>query len=353
MGFHTLRVAAVEPLCADAAAITFEVPPELSAEYAFAAGQSVTLRREVDGVEQRRSYSLCAPVGAPPRIGVREIADGLFSSWLVREVRPGTPVEVLAPSGRFRAEPRPGERHLCVAAGSGITPVLSIAATVLEQPGTEVALLYGNRTSGSVMFVDELADLKDRYGPRVQLVHVLSREARDAELLTGRLDPDRLRRLLTELVPLDVLGVDHVWICGPFAMVRGAREVLAELGVPPERVHVELFHVDEDDVPPPPRRAPVAPTGATSEVRVVLDGRSTVVTAARDATVLDAVQSARADLPFACRGGVCGTCRARVVEGEVEMRRNHALEPDEVVAGFVLTCQAEPVSATVSVDFDA
>lgn len=347
--FHELTVAEVEPLTDDAAAVTFAVPPALADAFAFRAGQSLTLRRSVAGREERRSYSLCAPVGAAPRIGVREIPGGLFSSWLVREVRPGDRVEVQPPAGGFRVEAGSGGRHVCIAAGSGITPMLSIAATVLREPGSDVALVYGNRTTRSVMFAEELADLKDRHGPRFQLVHVLSREPRDAELLTGRLDGDRLRRLLTGLVP--VADADHVWLCGPHAMVEDARVVLTELGVPPERVHVELFYVD---VPPPSLERPAAvASGLTSDVTIVLDGLASTAPMPRHATVLDSAQATRADLPYACRGGVCGTCRALVREGEVEMLRNYALEPDEVAAGFVLTCQSRPVSDQVTLDLDA
>lgn len=341
-----LEVARVDRLTDDAVAVTFAVPDDLAEAFAFEAGQSLTLRRVVDGVEHRRSYSICAPVGAPPRIGVREIPDGLFSRWLVRDVTPGATVEVLPPTGRWRVEP--GGRHLCIGAGSGITPLLSIAATALSGDG-EVTLLYGNRTSGSVMFAEELADLKDRHGPRLSVVHVLSREPRDVDLFSGRLDADRLRRLLTTVASLD--GVDHVWVCGPYALVVEARAVLADLGVPPERVHVELFHVDEP--PPAVVRAEAAPTGETSEVTAVLDGRAVTTRVARESSVLDGLQAVRADLPFACKGGVCGTCRALVREGEVDLRRNYALEPDEVDAGYVLTCQSAPVSDRVVVDFDA
>ncbi|WP_182525508.1 1,2-phenylacetyl-CoA epoxidase subunit PaaE [Nocardioides dongkuii] len=345
--FHPLVVDRVERLTDDAVAVTFAVPDDLRDTYAFAAGQSLTLRRVVDGVEHRRSYSICAPVGAAPRIGVREIPDGLFSRWLVREVAPGATVEVLPPTGRWRAEP--GGRHLCLAVGSGITPLLSIAGTALTGPDADVTLVYGNRTSASVMFAEEVADLKDRYGARFSVVHVLSREPRDVELFSGRLDADRLRRLLTTVAP--VAGVDHVWVCGPFAMVVVAREVLAELGVPPERVHVELFHVDEP--PPDLVRAEAVPTGETAEATVVLDGRSTTARVPRDVPLLDGLQATRADLPFACKGGVCGTCRALVRDGSVRMRRNYALEPAEVDAGYVLTCQAVPETERVLVDFDA
>ncbi|MFI6712680.1 1,2-phenylacetyl-CoA epoxidase subunit PaaE [Nonomuraea sp. NPDC050478] len=352
--FHPLTVSAVDRLCEDATAITFAVPDELRAAYAFRAGQSLTLRRVIDGHEHRRSYSICAPAGAAPRIGVREIPGGLFSSWLVREVRPGTAIEVQPPTGSWRADPDPGERHLCVAAGSGITPMLSVASTVLTHPGAHVSLLYGNRTSRTVMFAEELGDLKNRYGPRLQVVHTFSREPREVELLSGRLDGDRLRRLLTGLVPVEVF--DHVWLCGPLRMIEEARPVLAELGVPAERVHVELFYADAP--PPAPRRTGDGiPSGATTELTTelttVLDGRRTTSTVSRETTLLDSAQAARGDLPFACKGGVCGTCRAVVRAGEVDMRRNYALEPYEVAAGFVLTCQTFPAGEQVTVDYDA
>lgn len=349
MRFHELTVADVERLTDDSAAITFEVPDDLREEFSFAAGQSLTLRKVVDGVDHRRSYSICAPVGARPRVGVREIPGGMFSSWLVREVRPGDVVEVQTPTGSFRADADRGGRHLCIAAGSGITPMLSIASTVLTHPDASVTLIYGNRTTGSVMFAEELADLKDRYGARLDLVHVLSREPRDVDLFSGRLDADRLRRLLTVLVPVD--GVDHVWLCGPFGLISDAREVLTDLGVPKERVHFELFYVDE----PPPElvRADRELAGETSEVTVTLDGRTTVSAMSRGQSILDGAAATRHDLPFACKGGVCGTCRARVTDGEVDLRRNYALDDDEVARGFVLTCQAHPVSDRVTVDFDA
>ncbi|WP_275005857.1 1,2-phenylacetyl-CoA epoxidase subunit PaaE [Promicromonospora iranensis] len=347
--FHTLTVTDVEQLTDDAAAVTFGLPAQLRGVFEFAAGQSLTLRRVVDGVEQRRTYSICAPAGSAPRIGVREIPDGLFSSWLVREVRPGDRVEVLPPSGSFRADPAQGGRHLCIAAGSGITPMLSIISTVLSNPDARVTLLYGNRTTSSVMFAEELADLKDAHHDQLDLVHVLSREPRDVELFSGRLDGDRLRDLLTLVVP--VADMDHVWLCGPFGMLTEARAVLAELGVPAERVHFELFWVDE---PPPELRHPDRVVdGATSEVTVILDGRSTTSAMPQGKRLLDAAQEIRADLPFACKGGVCGTCRARVRDGEVDMVRNYALEPEEIAAGFVLTCQTFPVSDAVTVDFDA
>ena len=348
--FHRLTVADVERLTDDAVAVTFAVPPELAADFAFAPGQALTLRRVDGGRDERRSYSICAPAGAPPRVGVREVPGGYFSSWLVHDVRPGDAVEVLPPAGTFTADlSTPGD-HVFVVAGSGITPVLSLAGTVLRDGASTVTVFYGNRRTSTVMFADELADLKDRYGPRLQLVHVLSREPRDAELTTGRLDADRLRTLVQAFT--DAPRVDHWWLCGPHGMVTDARALLADLGVPADRVHQELFFVD--DAPPMPVRGDdAAVDGPAAQVTVVLDGRSTTLALPRAEPLLDSAQRVRGDLPFACKGGVCGTCRARVADGEVVMRRNYALEPAEVAAGYVLTCQSLPVSGELTVDFDA
>ncbi|HYT10177.1 MAG TPA: 1,2-phenylacetyl-CoA epoxidase subunit PaaE [Mycobacteriales bacterium] len=346
--FHPLRVAAVDRLCDDAVAVTFAVPDDLTGEYAFRPGQSLTLRRIVDGREERRSYSICAAPGSPPRIGVREVADGLFSTWLVRRARPGDEIDVLPPAGTFTPDD-PRGHHVLVAAGSGITPVLSITHAVLADPAGSATVLYGNRRSDTVMFADELADLKDAHTSRFELVHVLSREAREVELHTGRLDPAKLRALLDTVV--DPGDVDHWWLCGPYEMVVGVREVLAAAGVPGGRVHTELFFVE--DTPPEPARhdEPVA-EGPSSTVTVVLDGRSSELILPRDVPILDAAQRHRPDLPFACKGGVCGTCRAKLTRGEVRMRRNFALDPAEVEAGFVLTCQSLPVTDEVTVDYD-
>ncbi|KZE24631.1 phenylacetic acid degradation protein [Brevibacterium casei] len=339
----------VEHLTEDSAAVTFDVPAEVAELFDFAAGQSLTLRRMIDGVEHRRTYSICAPAGAAPRIGVREIPDGLFSRWLVRDVRPGETIEVQPPSGSFRADASLGGKHLCIAAGSGITPMLSIATTVLTNPDASVTLLYGNRSTNTVMFAEELADLKDARNQQLDLVHVLSREPREVELFSGRLDEEKLRQLLTYLVP--VHDVDHVWLCGPFGMLGDARTVLDELGVPKEKVHFELFYVDEP--PPEVAHADKVLEGATSEVTVILDGRRTTSAMAQGKTILDSAQESRSDLPFACKGGVCGTCRAKVCAGEVDMVRNYALEDAEVEANFVLTCQTFPVSDEVTIDFDS
>jgi ring-1,2-phenylacetyl-CoA epoxidase subunit PaaE len=346
--FHALTVAQVDRLCADAVAVTFDVPPEFADVYAFRAGQSLTLRRVLEGRDERRSYSVCAPEGAAPRIGVREIPGGLMSSWLVHDVRPGDAIEVAGPTGTFTPDVAGAGHHVLLAAGSGITPVLSIVATVLRNPATTVTVVYGNRRADTVMFVDELADLKDRYPSRLELIHLLSREARETELFSGRLDADKL----AELLPLLPEAVDHWWLCGPYGMVVNVTDFLARRGVAADRIHQELFFV-EDTPPPPVRHVDPSLMGATSEVTVWLDGRSTTTTVSRESSVLEGAQGVRPDLPFACKGGVCGTCRARLVHGRVHMRRNFALEQSEVDEGFVLTCQSLPQSDDLVVDYDA
>lgn len=346
--FHALPVARVDRLCADAVAVTFDVPPHLADTFAFLPGQYLTLRQDVEGVEERRSYSICAPSGAAPRIGVRRVENGLFSARIVDRLAPGDTLEVLPPLGKFTPQDVTGH-HAFIVAGSGITPALSIMDTVLAA-GAHATLLYGNRRTDTVMFAEDLADLKDRYPARFQLVHVLSREPRDVELFSGRLDAERLTKLLGTIVPTS--DVDHWWLCGPFGMLADADVALAAHTVPRGRIHRELFYVDE---PPPELKRVDESTveGPVAEVTVVLDGRETTLSLPADTPILDAAQRVRADLPFACKGGVCGTCRAKVTVGEVEMRRNYALEEHEIAAGFVLTCQALPLSAEVTVDYDA
>lgn len=354
--FHALPVVQVEPLTDDAAAVTLAVPAELTEAFAFTAGQHLTVRRLVDGVEQRRSYSIClspqqAAGSATLRIGVGRVAGGAFSPWLIDELAPGDRLEAMEPTGTFGtpAGLEPGGHHVAICAGSGITPVLSIIASLLERDESATAtVLFGNRRTSSIMFLEELEDLKNRFVGRLQLVHVLSREARDADLLSGRLDAERLRTMLGSVLPADVAAW---YLCGPFGLVETAREVLADAGVPRERVHFEIFHVD--DGPRPAVEAAVeADVPPLATVTLTLDGRTTVLQMTDPAeTILDATLRVRPDAPYSCTGGVCGTCRARVVEGEVEMVRNYALEPDEVADGWVLACQAHPRSDAVRLDY--
>ena len=326
------------------------MPPHLQGTFAFRPGQYLTLRLFTEAREERRSYSICSPAGALPRVGVRRVDTGLFSEWLVDRLAPGDEIEVAPPSGSFTPDLTAAAHHGLIAAGSGITPVLSIAASVLAaHPDSRITLIYGNRRTDTVMFTEELADLKNVYGPRLHLLHVLSREPMEAEICTGRLDAAKIRSLLTALV--DVGGVDQWWLCGPLGLTEAAVDVLTGLGADRRRVHRELFYVDEP--PPELQRADAeVPEGEGSEVTV--DPERPVDHADPPAHRRSARQrqKVRGDLPFACKGGVCGTCRARVVDGEVTMRRNFALEDDEVAAGFVLTCQSLPVSAAVTIDYD-
>jgi ring-1,2-phenylacetyl-CoA epoxidase subunit PaaE len=343
--FHPLTVTAVDPLTDDAAAVTFEVPARLRGTFAFRPGQCLTVRHG----SERRSYSICAAPGRAPRIGVREVAGGAVSGWLIRQVRPGDVVEVQAPTGSFTPDLTAAGQHVLIAAGSGITPMLSIAASVLQaHPDSTVTLLYGNRRTDTVMFADEVADLKDAYPARMQLVHVLSREAQEVELLDGRLDAAKLRRLLP--VTSDVPAVDHWWVCGPLGLVTDALAVLDEFGVSRERIHREHFYVGDE--PPAEVHHEDADTGPGAAVTVILDGRATTVTVPPGVPILDGAQQARGDLPFACKGGVCGTCRALVTQGQVTMRRNYALEDSELAAGYVLTCQSLPATDAVTVSYD-
>jgi ring-1,2-phenylacetyl-CoA epoxidase subunit PaaE len=348
-GFRRLRVAAVDRLTRDAAAITFDVPEQLAEEFRFRPGQHLTLRRVVGDQDVRRTYSVCSSAaGGPLRVAVKRLEGGLFSTWVLDGLRPGDELEVLPPLGRFGPPVDPARRRKygLIAAGSGITPVLSIAWTVLEvEPGSEVVLVYGNRTSGDVMFLEELADLKDRFPERLQVLHVLSREEQESELLSGRIDRPRLQRMLDTVLT----GIDEWYLCGPFGMVTEGRQTLLDAGVDPSCVHVELFHAD----PPPPRERTHAPgPGDTATVTVDLHGRRTTLPVEKDGpSVLDAVLALRADAPYACKGGVCGTCRARCIRGSVEMDVNYALEPDELEAGVVLTCQSHPTSDEVELEF--
>jgi ring-1,2-phenylacetyl-CoA epoxidase subunit PaaE len=350
--FHTLAVANVERLTEDSVAITFAVPEELREDYRFTHGQHLTIRCDLGGEGVRRNYSICSPAGSGRlRIGVKRIPDGAFSAYALERLRPGDRLEVMTPTGRFFTDldPANAKHYAALAAGSGITPVLSILATVLEtEPHSRVTLLHGNRTSASVMFLEELEDLKNRFPDRFWMLHFLSREPQEAELLSGRLDSDRLGRVLDGLLPVDT--VDEWFLCGPFEMVTSARELLVGAGADPSHVHRELFH---SGALPSHRTEQAGRTEGTARVTATLDGRACVVDVARGTqSILDAVLQARSDAPYACKGGVCGTCRAKVLAGNVEMDRNFALEDDEVARGYVLTCQSHPTTDEVTVDYD-
>ncbi|NUR08836.1 MAG: phenylacetate-CoA oxygenase/reductase subunit PaaK [Nocardioidaceae bacterium] len=352
--FHPLTIDAIEPLTDDSVAITFAVPEDLRDDYAFSHGQHLTIRTELAGDDVRRNYSICSPAGSGRlRVAVKRLPGGAFSEHALDVLNKGDVLDVMTPSGRFFTELDPAhEKHyVCVAAGSGITPVLSIvASTLAAEPRSSVTLFYANRTHKTVMFLEEVEDLKDRYPDRFQLIHVLSREPQEVELFSGRLDAERMQRFLDGIVPPDT--VDEWFLCGPFEMVSDLRRLLASQGVPKRHVHAEVFHVESA---PPVRRTPVETAdGEGAKVTITLDGRTSTFTLPTDGpAVLDGALQVRSDAPFACKGGVCGTCRAKLLEGTVEMDTNWALEPDEVDKGYVLTCQSHPTSETVRLDYDA
>ncbi|MEU7557443.1 2Fe-2S iron-sulfur cluster-binding protein [Streptomyces eurythermus] len=350
--FHPLPVAAVDRLTDDSVALTLSVPPELREQYRHAPGQHLTLRRRVDGTEIRRTYSICSPAPGPAgegpdtlRVGVRLVEGGAFSTYALKEINVGDELDVMTPAGRFTLEPAPGW-YAAVVGGSGITPVLSIVATLLaREPRARFCLIRSDRTAASTMFLEEVADLKDRYPERLQLVTVLSREEQQAGLPSGRLDRERLTGLLPALVP--VAEVAGWFLCGPYGLVEGAERALRDLGVARDRIHQEIFHVDAGSAP-----AATAAAAAHSTVTARLDGRGGTWPVREGESLLETVLRNRPDAPYACKGGVCGTCRAFLVAGEVRMDRNFALETEETEAGYVLACQSHPLTERVELDFD-
>lgn len=359
--FHELRVSGIERLTDQAVAVSLVVPPELRQEFDFEPGQHLTLRAEIEGADVRRSYSICVSRSQWQRSGELRVATarvtgGVMSNWFGDRAQIGDTLAVMTPMGSFTCpvEPDAARHHVAIAAGSGITPVLSLLTTALEEePGSRVTLIFGNRRTDSIMFLEELMDLKNRFPDRFTLVNVLSREAQDVELFSGRIDRERLERFLVTLVPVD--DVDEWYLCGPFGMVETAREVLAEHAVDEHTVRHEVFHVDEaGPAPTPAAREVEAEAAPEATVLVTLDGRTTEVPMRSAAeSILAATLRERPDAPFSCTGGVCGTCRARLVAGEVRMDRNYALEPEEIEAGVVLACQSHPVTDTVTLDYDA
>ncbi|MBN8205495.1 phenylacetate-CoA oxygenase/reductase subunit PaaK [Microbacterium esteraromaticum] len=359
--FHALTVSQVRPLTKDAVEVSFAVPPELVDDYAYLPGQYVALRVHLEGAEVRRSYSLCRPPipadegGTTLSVAVKRDEGGLFSTWAQTELTPGFEIDVMSPQGTFTSglAELAGAHVVGIAAGSGITPMMALARSLLTaSDSTRFTLLYTNKATSDVMFLEDLADLKDRYPTRLVLHHVLSREQRTAPLMSGRLDEERLRTIFGALILPDT--VDEWFLCGPFALVDLCREVLADLGVPREHVRFELFTTGDAPAERGPRKVEVRQGEKAVRIEINLDGVSSTVESPVDAheSVLNAALRVRPDAPFACSGGVCGTCRARVVDGSVTMTENYALEPDEIERGYVLTCQSHPTSDRLVVDYD-
>jgi ring-1,2-phenylacetyl-CoA epoxidase subunit PaaE len=351
--FHRLAVNDLRRETADAVSLTFAIPNELADDYRFAPGQYLTLRTMMDGEEVRRSYSICSgPDDGELRIAVKKVDGGAFSNWAADELKCGDELDVMTPTGRFGivATPDEAQTYVGFAAGSGITPILSIVKGVLaREPQSRFFLFYGNRSSTSVMFLEVLEELKDQFVDRLSLFHVISGEEQDIPILHGRLDGAKVRVLLRSLVPAE--SVDHVFICGPTAMSYEIEATCRAIGVAEDRIHVERF-VSEFGGKPRPKAVVPASAPPKAFASLIIDGKRREVPVAEGEAILDAALRGGVDLPFACKGGMCSTCRAKLVEGKAEMDVNYSLEPWELNAGFILTCQAKPVSEKVVVDYD-
>lgn len=352
--FHPLPIAEIRRETADAVSIAFAVPDALADAYRFTPGQYLTLKAQVDGEEMRRSYSICSGLDdGELRVAVKQVEGGRFSPFVNTALKTGEPIEVMTPQGRFGLGPDPGatRTYLGLACGSGITPLLSIVKSVLSrEPGSRFFLFYGNRTTQGILFRDTLEDLKDRYVDRLSVFHVLSREAQDVAVLNGRLDGDKIALLLRTIVPAE--RIDHAFVCGPAAMLDEAEATLRRLGLGRDRIHVERFTPAEGAADRVTPRSTPGDLRPTAQAEIILDGARHAFPVTADEAIVDAALRAGLELPYSCKGGMCCTCRAKVLEGSVVMVQNFSLEPWEIAAGFVLTCQARPTSSRVVVDYD-
>jgi ring-1,2-phenylacetyl-CoA epoxidase subunit PaaE len=351
--FHRLAVDDLRRESADAVSLTFAIPRELAGDYHFAPGQYLTLRTTMDGEEVRRSYSICSgPDDGELRIAVKKVDGGAFSSWAADELKAGDQLDVMTPTGRFGVMPASdaGRLYVGFAAGSGITPILSIVKGILaREPDSRFFLFYGNRSAGGMLFREALEELKDRFMQRLSVFHVISGEEQDIPILHGRLDGEKVRVLLRSLVP--AASVDHVFICGPTGMSEDIEATCRDIGIAADRIHVERF-VSEFGGKPRPKTVVAAGAPPKAIASLTIDGKRREVPVAEGEAILDAALRAGMDLPFACKGGMCSTCRAKLVEGSAEMEANYSLEPWELEKGFILTCQARPTSERVVVDYD-
>jgi ring-1,2-phenylacetyl-CoA epoxidase subunit PaaE len=361
--FHDLTISRINPEAAGSVAIALAIPDKLRETFTFQPGQFLTLRARIDGADVRRSYSVCSTrrhlaQDGELEVGIRPMEGGVFSNWAATQLKAGDTLSVMPPDGRFVSK-RPRALHrVGFAAGSGITPILSIMASTLEeQPGSKFTLVYGNRRMASVMFNEALQDLKDRYPDRLTLIHILSRQAQEVDLLQGRIDGDKVRALIGTLLPVG--SMDEVFICGPEAMIEATQTALLAAGVPADRVHTERFTSPLlEDMSPAARQAAIASHMHASDetgrvaLTVVLDGKPNEMHMGPGEHVLDVGLTSGLDLPYSCKAGVCCTCRCKVLEGTVEMDKNFTLEPEEMAQGFVLSCQARPTSARVVVSYD-
>ncbi len=353
--FHRLKVAEVVPETDEASSIRFEVPPELEEAFRFKAGQHLTLRADIGGEEVRRNYSLCtAPFENDLMVTVKRIAGGVFSNWVGDNLKPGDVVDVMTPHGSFTTnfEPGAGRHYVAFAGGSGITPIMSLVRTALaEDPRSRFTLLYGNRDSTSVIFLEGLAALKDRYMGRLEIFHFLDQEEGDVDLFNGMLDRARCDEAIEHLVD-EPAEVDAWFICGPGPMMDAAEAALIDRGVDKERIHIERFTAGRPSAALAAQMQALQEQAAGLTVSITLDGRTRKV-AFSEANILDSARAAGLPAPFACKAGVCATCRAKVTKGKVEMAARYGLTDEEVAAGYVLTCQSVPAGEGVAVDYDA
>jgi len=359
--FHDLTVARVTPEAAGAVAITLAVPTDLRKAFDFAPGQFLTVRADIGGADVRRSYSISSARSqlqhGELELGIRPVEGGVFSNWAATQLKTGDTLRVMPPDGRFTVQKQRAIHRVGFAAGSGITPILSILATTLEeQPESKFTLVYGNRRMDSVMFNEALQDLKDRYPSRLTLIHVLSRQAQEVPLLEGRIDGNKVRAIIDAFLPVG--SMDEVFICGPEAMIEETEKTLLDAGVKADRIRTERFTSPTLEALTPEQKAkavlghPANSNSGDVQLTVVLDGKPYDMPMGKTDKILDIALSMGLDLPYSCKGGVCCTCRCKVVEGSTEMDKNFTLEKPEVDAGFVLSCQARPTSGKVVVSFD-
>ena len=358
--FHPLRIKRVSPEAAGSLAITFDIPADQREVFDFQPGQFLTLRAHLNNTDVRRNYSISCPrsrlhKAGELEIGIRTVEGGLFSNWAAQQLKAGDTLDVMPPDGRFIVKKPRAIHRIGFAAGSGITPILSIAATTLEeQPGSKFTVVYGNRKMSTVMFNEALQDLKDRHPDRLTLIHILSRQSQDVPLLQGRIDGQKIKTLMDTLLPLK--SMDEVFICGPEAMIETTEKALLDAGVPADRVHAERFTTGAAVAARVKTDAPAGKREVAGDknitMTVILDGKEHALLIGPNDHLLDAALEAGLDLPFSCKAGVCCTCRAKVLEGQTAMDKNFTLEADEMAQGFVLSCQSRALGKTVCISFD-
>jgi len=354
--FHPLKIKEVRRETDDCVSLLFEVPDEFKEKFAFRQGQSLTMRTNLNGEEIRRTYSICSsPLDNEWRVAVKKVEGGIFSSHANDQLRKGDVLEVMPPVGKFYTElhPTTKKNYLAFAAGSGITPVLSIIkTTLLTEPNSSFTLIYGNRSRASIIFKEELEALKNKFIDRLTIHHILSREVTDAPIYHGRINADKCEALFNKLVDIDT--IDESFICGPEEMIFSVKKFLEAKGVDKKHIHFELFTTPgQKTYEGSKQQEKSTDTGPTSKIKIKLDGiLFEFDLSQKGETILDAALKQGADLPFACKGGVCCTCRAKLVSGDVQMEVNYGLEEEEIEAGFILTCQSHPTTPEVFVDFD-